>query len=160
MQAAVSQSGSGRRGPVPKNLTRAIALISVAGIIVSSVSLYHHFGTTKTSFCTFGESFNCDLVNRSSYSTVLGVPVALIGVIGYLLILALATVYREKAETPAMLLIASAGGLAFALYLTYIEKFVLQAWCVLCLASLLLIFCATALSTILLKRSLSPHGEP
>jgi vitamin-K-epoxide reductase (warfarin-sensitive) len=138
----------------------AIAVIAGAGIIVSGVSLYHHFGTSKTSFCTFGDSFNCDLVNRSPYSTVFGVPVALIGILGYLLILALATVYREKAETPVMLLIATGGGLAFALYLTYIEKFVLQAWCVLCLASLALIFSAAMLSVILLKRSLSQNGEP
>ena len=159
MQTAVSQSDPGHPRP-PKNISRAIALICVAGIIVSSISLYHHFGTSKTSFCTFGESFNCDLVNRSRYSVVLGVPVALIGIIGYLLILALATVYREKAETPAMLLITTGGGLAFALYLTYIEKFVLQAWCVLCLASMALIFSASVLSAILLKQSLSRHGEP
>ena len=157
MQAAVSDSGP---DPAFKNLTRAIALISIAGIVVSSVSLYHHFGTSKTSFCTFGESFNCDLVNRSRYSTVLGVPVALIGILGYLLILALASVYREKAETPAMLLIAAGGGLAFALYLTYIEKFVLQAWCVLCLGSLALVLSEAVLSAILLKRSFSLHGKP
>jgi len=51
-------------------------------VVVSSVSLYHHFSTSKTSFCNFGESFNCDIVNRSSYSMLAGVPVALIGVIG------------------------------------------------------------------------------
>jgi len=158
MQAAVTESG--QRGATPKNLASAIAIIAVAGIIVSGISLYHHFGTSKTSFCTFGESFNCDLVNRSRYSTVLGVPVALIGILGYLLILALATVYREKAEAPVMLVIATGGGLAFALYLTYIEKFVLQAWCVLCLTSLVLILSTTVLGTILLKRSLSQNGEP
>ena len=159
MQAAVSDSGPADRGSTAKNLTRAIAAVALAGVIVSSVSLYHHFGKTKTSFCTFGESFNCDLVNRSSYSMGLGVPVALVGIIGYLLIFALATVYREKAETPVMLMIAAGGGLAFALYLTYIEKFVLQAWCVLCLGSLLLIFSAAVLSVTLLKRSLAQHGD-
>jgi len=41
----------------------------------------------------------------------------------------LATIYRDKAETPILLLIASTSGLGFALYLTYIEKFVLAAWC-------------------------------
>lgn len=159
MQAAVNDSVSRHLGSANTNLTRAIALVAVAGVVVSSVSLYHHFGKTKTSFCTFGESFNCDLVNRSSYSMVLGVPVALVGIIGYLLIFALATVYREKAETPVMLMIAAGGGLAFALYLTYIEKFVLQAWCVLCLGSLLLIFSAAVLSVTLLKRSLAQHGD-
>jgi len=157
MQAAVSESDD--RSSISKNLANAIAVVALGGIVVSGLSLYHHFGKTKTSFCTFGESFNCDLVNRSVYSTVLGVPVALVGILGYLLILALATVYHERAETPLMLVIASGGGLAFALYLTYIEKFVLQAWCVLCLASLALILSTTALSAILLKRSLSQNGE-
>ena len=137
-----------------KRLTLAIALVAVAGMTVSSVSLYHHFGTSKTGFCSFGESFNCDSVNRSQYSVVLGVPVALIGILGYLLILALATVYREKAETPLMLLIASLGGVAFALYLTYVEKFILHAWCILCLTSLLLIAIEAVLSGVLVSNSL------
>jgi uncharacterized membrane protein len=126
----------------------AIALLAVAGVAVSSVSLYEHFATSKTSFCDFSESFNCDIVNRSAYSTVLGVPVALIGIIGYLLILTLATIYRHQAKTTVLLLIASAGGVGFALYLTYIEKFVLGVWCVLCLTSLGLICCEVILSGI------------
>jgi uncharacterized membrane protein len=132
----------------------AIALIALVGISVSSISLYHHFGRSKTSFCSFGESFNCDIVNRSQYSVVLGVPVALIGILGYLLILALATVYREKVETPLMLLIASAGGLGFSLYLTYVEKFVLGAWCILCLSSLGLILVESVLSALVLRTSI------
>src|SRR6476646_11371195 len=107
MQAAVSDYGSADRSSAAKNVTRAIAAVAVAGVVVSSVSLYHHFGKTKTSFCTFGESFNCDLVNRSSYSTVLGVPVALIGIIGYLLIATLATIYRNQTQTPVLLLVSS-----------------------------------------------------
>jgi uncharacterized membrane protein len=132
----------------------AIAAVAAAGILVSSFSLYHHVSKSATSFCTFGESFNCDLVNRSQYSTLLGVPVALIGILGYLLILVLATVYREKAETPTMLLIASFGGLGFSCYLTYVEGFVLQAWCILCLTSLGLIGIECLLSLLILRGSL------
>jgi len=120
-------------------LLLAIVVLAAAGIVVSSVSLYHHYGTEKSSYCDFGQSFNCDMVNRSIYSTVMGVPVALIGVVGYLVLLALATVYRAKAETPVILLVASVAGLGFALYLTYIEAFVLAVWCVLCLSSLAVI---------------------
>jgi vitamin-K-epoxide reductase (warfarin-sensitive) len=126
--------------PAPRSRTRclilAIALVAVFGAIVSALSLYYHFSSSRTSFCDVGPSFNCDLVNRSQYSTVLGLPVALIGVVGYCLILALATIYREKAEAPFMLLLASLIGLGFALYLTYIEARVLDAWCLLCLSSL------------------------
>ncbi len=156
MQAPVSRPALSQRGESPAiaRLMIAIALIAAAGVVVSSISLYHHFGTSKTSFCNFGETFNCDIVNRSTYSTVLGVPVALIGILGYLLILALATVYRDKAETPVMLLVASVGGLGFALYLTYIEKFVLQSWCILCLGSLVLIFTESLLGGIVAAKSL------
>ena len=73
----------------------------------------------------------------------------LIGIIGYLATLMLATVYRGKAEIPAMLAIGSLAGLGFALYLTYIEGFVLAAWCVLCLSSLALIFSIAVLSSTL-----------
>ena len=126
----------------------AIALIAVGGIAISSVSLYEHFATSTTSFCNFSDTFNCDLVNRSAYSTVLGVPVALVGIVGYILVAALATVYRNQAQTPVLLLVASAGGLGFALYLAYVEKFVLGVWCILCLASLGLICIEVILSVI------------
>jgi uncharacterized membrane protein len=138
-----------------RRLMQAIALVALAGVFVSSVSLYHHFSTSKTPFCNFGESFNCDIVNRSSYSMLAGVPVALIGVLGYLLILGLATIYGDKAETPVILLIASLGGLGFALYLTYIEKFVLAAWCILCLTSLTLIFSTAVMSAVLTAKSVT-----
>ena len=139
---------------VRHRLMVAVALVALGGIAISSVSLYHHFSKSKTSFCDINDVVNCDLVNRSTYSTVLGVPVALIGILGYLLILSLATVYREKAETPAMLLAVSAAGLGFALYLTYIEAYVLSAWCILCLTSLILIFSSAVLSAVLVARSL------
>lgn len=132
----------------------AIALLALAGIAVSSVSLHHHYGTSQTSYCDFGESFNCDIVNRSIYSKVLGVPDALIGILGYAGLLALATLYRGKAETPLMLLIASVAGLSFALYLTYIEAFVLATWCILCLSSLAVIALITGLSSFLVAKTM------
>lgn len=134
-----------------RRLSRVIALIAILGVTISSFSLYHHFSRSKTSFCDIGQSFNCDLVNRSPYSVVAGVPVALIGIVGYLLILALATLYREKAEAPVMLLIASLAGLGFALYLTYIEARILYAWCVLCLSSLATIFAIAVVSAVLVR---------
>lgn len=132
-----------------RRVSLLIALLSVGGVVVSSVSLYHHYGTSQTSYCDFGESFNCDIVNRSIYSAIFGIPVALIGVIGYLGLLALATFYRNRAETPTMLVVASLAGLGLAFYLTYIERFVLAAWCVLCLSSLALIFSIALLSSLL-----------
>jgi len=137
-----------------RRISLAIAVLALAGMAVSSVSLQHHYATSKTSYCDFGESFNCDIVNRSIYSSVGGIPVAMIGVLGYAALLALATLYRTKAETPAMLLIASVVGLVFALYLTYIEGFVLATWCILCLSSLSLIVAITVLSAVLVRTRL------
>ena len=131
----------------------AIAILAGIGIAVSSVSLNHHYRKSKTSYCDFGESFNCDLVNRSEYSTIAGMPVALIGMLGYGALLTFATVYRRKAETPAILCAGALGGLGFALYLTYVEKFILGTWCILCLSSLAMIASISVLAVALLASS-------
>ncbi len=132
----------------------AIALLAIAGVAVSSFSLYHHFSKSKTTFCDIGQSFDCDLVNRSQYSTVHGMPVALLGILGYLLLLPLATVYREKAETPFILAGAALVGWGFALYLTYVEAFVLHTWCLLCLSSLVAISAIAIVSVIVAAKAL------
>jgi len=153
MQTSVTAPAAGRTSRVYS----AIALLALSGIFVSSISLYHHFSKSKTSFCDIGQSFNCDLVNRSQYSVFHGIPVALLGILGYLLILSLATVYREKAETPFILAGVTLAGLGFALYLTYIEAFVLHAWCILCLSSLTLITVAAVLSLWSAAKALRPQ---
>ncbi|MGA9306530.1 MAG: vitamin K epoxide reductase family protein [Candidatus Sulfotelmatobacter sp.] len=117
----------------------AIAVLAVAGIVVSAISLQRHYAKSATAFCDVGERFNCDIVNRSEYSTVIGIPVAGIGIAGYGVLLALVTIYRSRAGTPTRLLAAALAGLAFALYLTYVEGYVLETWCLLCLSSLGLI---------------------
>jgi uncharacterized membrane protein len=140
-----------------RSLFWAIAVLSLAGIIVSGESLQRHYAKSATSFCQFGEKFNCDIVNRSEYSSIVGIPVAAIGVIGYFLLLALSTYYRLRVETPTRLLWASLAGLVFALYLTYVEAYVLETWCILCLSSLALISIITLLAAIM-KRQASKHA--
>jgi len=137
-----------------QRLFQIIAVLAVLGMIVSSISLQHHYAKSKTSYCDFGESFNCDLVNRSQYSSIAGIPVAGIGIAGYAMLLAFATLYRSKAETPALLTLLALAGLAFALYLTYVEGFILQAWCILCLSSLTVITLITVTSAILLRQTM------
>jgi uncharacterized membrane protein len=131
----------------------AIAVLAVAGIAVSAVSLERHYAKSKTAFCDFGERFNCDIVNRSEYSSVMGIPVAGIGIVGYGVLLALATVYRFRLETPTRLLVAAMGGLGFALYLTYVEAYVLETWCILCLSSLAFIATITVLAGVVKARA-------
>ena len=133
----------------PRRLMSLVAILAVCGIAVSSVSLQHHYATSKTAYCDIGETFNCDIVNRSEYSSIFGIPVALIGMLGYAALAGMATVYRERRETPAMLFSAATAGLAFALYLTYIEARVLGVWCILCLSSLAVIATTTVLTAVI-----------
>lgn len=123
-----------------------ISLLALIGIAVSSLSLYHHFAKSKTSYCDFGQSFNCDIVNRSQYSSIAGIPVAAVGILGYAAILLLSTWWRRNPDTPGMLTIGALAGVGFALYLTYIEAYVLQAYCILCLTSLASIVVIASLS--------------
>jgi uncharacterized membrane protein len=130
-------------------LMSLVAILAVCGVAVSSVSLQHHYATSKTAYCDIGETFNCDIVNRSEYSSILGLPVAFLGMLGYAALAGLATVYRDRRETPALLFGGAAAGLACALYLTYIEARVLGVWCILCLSSLALIAATTLLSAVI-----------
>jgi uncharacterized membrane protein len=136
----------------------AIAILAVVGVVVSAVSLQRHYATSATAFCEIGEKFNCDIVNRSEWSSVMGIPVAGIGLVGYGVLLALATVYRSRAETPMRLLVAAFAGLAFALYLTYVEGYVLETWCILCLSSLGLIAGITLLAGMAKARAVDLRG--
>ena len=126
-----------------------IAVLSLAGMAVSAVSLQRHYAKSATSYCEFGEKFNCDIVNRSEYSSVVGIPVAGIGVLGYALLLALSIRYRGRAQAPTQILVAAVIGLAFAMYLTYVEGYVLETWCILCLSSLALIATITVAAALL-----------
>lgn len=135
--------------PIGCRILAAIAVLAVVGIAVSSLSLYHHYEKSETSFCNINGTFNCDIVNRSVYSEVFGIPVALIGILGYAGLFAVAVFRRARPDAPRMLLAASLAGLAFALYLTYIEGYVLAAWCLLCLSSLAIIAAITALAGVL-----------
>ena len=130
-----------------------LALLSLAGVGVSTVSLQRHFAKSATAFCDFSQKFSCDIVNRSEYSEMFGIPVAGIGVAGYALLFVLSTFWRSRAKTPTRLLIAALAGLAFALYLTYVEAYVLTTWCILCVGSLVIISLIVLLSIAVKLRS-------
>ncbi len=130
-----------------------IAILSLAGAVDSAISLERHYAKSATKYCDFSQKFSCDIVNRSEYSTLAGIPVAGIGVGGYAAVFVLSTFWKARPETPNRLLLAAIAGLAFALYLTYIEAYELETWCILCLTSLALIFLITIFSTIVKLRT-------
>ena len=140
--------------PAPNRILFAvIAVLSVAGIVDSAISLERHYAKSATTYCDFSQKFSCDIVNRSQYSEIVGIPVAGIGVAGYAVLFVLSTFLRSRNETPLWILAASLAGLAFALYLTYLEAYQLMTWCILCLASLTLIFLISVVATVLKFRT-------
>jgi len=117
-----------------------IALLAVAGIIVSGLALHVHY-STETQPCSINEKWDCGIVNHSPYAEIRGVPVATIGIAGYLLIAVLALIRRR-----GLLLVAALVGMAFALYLTNIEAKVLGVWCLYCVISQAIIAAITLLA--------------
>lgn len=107
-----------------------IAVLALVGVMVSGLALQVHY-STATSPCSINEKWDCGIVNHSSYSMIEGIPVALIGIAGYL-----ALFWLGLARQRVVLLLASLAGLAFALYLAHIERDVLGVWCLYCVISL------------------------
>ena len=151
--AAVPSSESPPKAYISRILFALITVLSLAGVIISAVSLQRHYAKSATAYCDFSQKFNCDIVNRSVYSTIQGIPVAGIGVAGYAALFVLAAFRRFRPETPNQLVGAALAGLAFALYLTYIEAYELMTWCVLCLISLMLISLISVLAIVVKIRS-------
>ena len=120
------------------------------GGILSAVSLHNHYSASPTDYCDLNTTFNCDFVNRSTYARFLGVPVALVGLLGYLLLFALSL--PTSRLIAGFRFVASLIGLAFALYLAYVETYILAAWCLLCIGSLAAISAITLLAGIGLRQ--------
>jgi vitamin-K-epoxide reductase (warfarin-sensitive) len=107
-----------------------LIVLAVLGIIVSSLALREHY-RTDASPCSINERWDCGIVNHSPYAMLFGIPVAVIGIAGYLLlgVLAFRKAYR-------IALVGALAGLGFALYLAHIESAVLGVWCIYCVISL------------------------
>ena len=132
-------------------LSIAIVILCIVGAIFSGISLRNHYSTSPTGYCDLDETFNCDLVNRSIYARFAGVPVALIGLVGYLSLIALSFFSGRRVDIVRLL--ASMGGLGFALHLAYIEARILAVWCLLCIASLIAIGGIFVLSAVAVWRN-------
>ena len=107
-----------------------LIVLAVLGIVVSTLALREHY-RTDTSPCSINDRWDCGIVNHSPYAMLHGIPVAVIGIAGYLLlgVLAFRKAYR-------VMLVAALGGFGFALYLAHIESAVLGVWCIYCVISL------------------------
>ncbi len=131
-----------------KLLHRAQTVLSAAGIAVSGYLTYVHTAN-KIVYC--GEYSGCATVQASPYSTFYGIPIALGGVLLYLLLLALSVVeLRLPGESALWVRYAFFGfslvGLLYSMYLTYLELFVIFSVCLWCLTSALILLLTTLIS--------------
>ena len=107
-----------------------LIFLALAGVVVASLALQVHY-STETEPCSINEKWDCGIVNHSPFAVVGPVPVAAIGIAGYALLGVLAFLGRRR-----MLLGVAIPALAYALYLTHIEKDVLMVYCLYCVGSL------------------------
>jgi vitamin-K-epoxide reductase (warfarin-sensitive) len=106
-----------------------IAIVALAGAVVSALALQVHY-STATEPCSINEKWDCGVVNHSPFAVIGSVPVAAIGIAGYLALAVLALTRQRF-----LLHVAALVGLIFALRLTFIEEFDLLVWCLYCAIS-------------------------
>ena len=129
------------------------AVLSLVGFFVALYLSLWKVGLMGRMVCGVG---SCEVVQTSQYAYLLGMPVAFFGVGGYLALLIVSVAGlqpRFASERGVTKLLVTLGGLgtAFALYLTYVEAFVLRAWCQWCVVSALLIVGVLVASVVGLK---------
>jgi uncharacterized membrane protein len=106
-----------------------LAALSLAGVIVSALALQTHY-STATEPCSINDHWDCGIVNHSSFAVVHGVPVAAIGIAGYLFLAGL-SLARQRFAT----FLAAAIGFLIAFRLSMIEQYGLGVWCLFCAIS-------------------------
>jgi uncharacterized membrane protein len=108
-----------------------LIVLAVIGLGLASYLTYVHYAGIKPA-CTAGES--CTKVQTSVYSKLAGVPVALMGLIGYVAILG-SLLAGEREATRLATAVFTLGGFGFSAYLTYREIFSIHAICEWCVSS-------------------------
>lgn len=118
----------------------AIALLALAGVVVSILALRVHY-STGTEPCSINEKWDCGVVNHSPFAEIGHIPVAAIGILGYLALAGLAFMRQRY-----LVFLTALVGLGFALHLASIEEYALGVWCVYCAISLGIIVLITLLA--------------
>jgi vitamin-K-epoxide reductase (warfarin-sensitive) len=117
-----------------------IAFLALAGLVIATLALRIHY-TSGVEPCSINDKWDCGIVNRSPFAEIMHIPVAAIGMAGYLVLGGLALARKR-----VLLAVLACLALGFSLYLTGIEKYVLQVYCLYCVISLGIITLITLLS--------------
>ena len=121
-----------------------LLVLAVLGALISAYLTWTHFAGL-TPICT-GSGEGCQTVQSSRYASVLGIPVALLGLIAYGGLIFSTILWRETGIYLGFLI--SLVGTLFSAYLTYLEIFVIGALCQWCLASAAIMVAALACATL------------
>jgi uncharacterized membrane protein len=116
------------------------ALVALAGLFVALYLTLYKLGYIGNLVCAVG---SCEVVQTSRWATLLGYPVAVWGVAYYVAVLAIALAgltpsMVDSRRVSQVLVALTATGVAFSLWLTYLELFVIQAICMWCVVSAVL----------------------
>jgi vitamin-K-epoxide reductase (warfarin-sensitive) len=106
-----------------------VCVLALAGALVAGLALHVHYSNDSEP-CNINARWDCGIVNHSEFAEVYHMPVAAIGIAGYILIAVLALFNRR-----GWVLLATFIGLLYSLRLTWIEKHILQVWCLYCVIS-------------------------
>jgi uncharacterized membrane protein len=134
-------------------LRAGVALVALAGVAVAGYLTYVHYQPDAL-ICTSGGG--CETVQASSYAELVGIPVAVLGLFAFLAVLVLVAWDSELARTLAAAIALT--GVGFAVYLVVLQAFVIDAWCVWCLANDVLIVPLLAVLTVWRARNLQASG--
>jgi uncharacterized membrane protein len=137
-----------RHDPTDRRLRIAVLVLSLIGIGVAGYLTYVHYAGLKVLCLSSG---GCETVQASSYAKLGGIPVAVLGLAGYIGILASLIIRTELGR------IAGFGialiGFGFSMYLTYRELFTIKAICQWCVSSAVLMTLLLVLTTIRVVRA-------
>lgn len=131
-----------------KKYTKWLALLSFFGALVSLYLTYLHFSPEASGICQLGPAFDCDKVNKSMYSELFGIPVAILGAGYYIGMFVFSLLFSYKTKLFAKvdlkdlfrgLLLITLIGIAFTLYLTYQEAFTIKSYCIFCVIQQIII---------------------
>ncbi len=139
-----------------EHLRRATGALAALGIGVAGYLTYVHYAGLHP---VCGISHGCETVQTSRYAYLAGIPVALLGLLTYVAVLATACSRTERALLGGSAL--SLVGFAFSAYLTYQEVFTIHAICSWCVSSAVVFSLLTAVSSsrLLLGARLEPQPE-
>ncbi len=140
------------------NRRQVVAVLALLGALDATYLLLGKLGVIGGLECSI--SHGCDRVNTSSYSDFLGLPVAGIGLVGYLALFAIAVIGQQprwigERWPDGLLALVSGVAVAFTLYLTYAEIFILDAICQWCVVSQITILAVFVLALVGLKKEAS-----